>query len=402
MGRGAPRAGGLPALPGRPKLTISVAWRNTRSAKTRVMFSAAGVAVATLLLTFVLATYRGWNDGLGTYIDQTQADVWVAPLGSEGFFTPAIVSRSFISSVQELPGVSEVHTLLYRPAKLRFDGQGFDTWVVGVPDGGPGGPVRMKEGNAKPTLGEIVLDDVQARLAGIEIGDQVDLAGSMLKVVGISKGGNVVFAQIAFISEAEARAEFRKAVEDAALPSIPPGLDPEKSINLMLVKTAPGRAADVAAAVNKNVPGVNAFVTKDFADNSKRALKQAILPILVVILALAFLVGTLVLGLTVYTSVLEKEREFGVLKAVGTPRLAILRVVLEQALVCSVLGFAAGLAVTFVAARIVAFAVPQFITSFYVADLVLVFGASIAMTVFASLVPALKVIRSDALTVFKA
>ena len=150
------------------------------------------------------------------------------------------------------------------------------------------------------------------------------------------------------------------------------------------------------------MPAVNAFVSKEFSENSRRALKQAILPILAIILVLAFLVGTLVLGLTVYTSVLEKEREFGVIKAIGTPGTGLLRVVLEQALVCCVAGFAAGIAGAFLAAWVVRLAVPQFVTSFSVADIAAVFIGTVAMSVLAALVPALRVMRVDTLSVFKA
>ena len=69
-------------------MTLSIAYRNMRTGKARIAFSIAGVAVAVLLLSFILALYRGWNDGLGVYINETKADVWVAPRGSEGFFTP--------------------------------------------------------------------------------------------------------------------------------------------------------------------------------------------------------------------------------------------------------------------------------------------------------------------------
>ena len=335
-------------------------------------------------------------------MDETGADVWVAPYGVDGFFTPAIMSRAFVTFVEEQPHVREVHTILYRPAKLRFEGGKFDTWVVGFREGALGGPVTMKSGNSLPGLGEIVLDDVEARLSGAGIGDTIDLAGRPLKVVGISMGGNVVFAQIAFVSDAEARAEFQQAVDDAHLSTIPAQLDPATNVNLMLVKVDRGLAVETAAAINKNVPGVNAFVTREFSENSRRALKQAIVPILRIILALAFLVGTLVLGLTVYTSVLEKEREFGVIKAVGTPASGLLRIVVEQALTSCVLGFIAGVVGTFAAAWIVGFAVPQFIVSIYAADLAIIFLGAVAMSVLASLFPTARVLRADTLAVFRA
>jgi putative ABC transport system permease protein len=383
-------------------VTLSVALRNMATGKARVAFSVAGVAVATLLLSFVLALYRGWNDGLAAYVDQTPADVWVTAIGSDGFFTPAFISKTFVAMIQEQPGVLDAQPLLYRPVKLRSQQGAYDTWVVGFVKGGMGGPLRMAEGSATPGPREIVVDDVLARLADISVGDEVDVGGNQLKVVGISEGGNAVFAQIAFVDQDEAKAEFQAALDQAKVPAGVTTIDPKTTVNLVLVKTAPGQGPAVADTINKKVPAVAAFPSKQFSENSRRALKQAVLPILVIILALAFLVGTVVLGLTVYTLVLEKEREFGVVKAIGVPGPGLLRIVLEQALVCCILGFGAGMGATFVATWVVHQAVPQFITAFYATDIALVLGGSIVMSVLASLIPAIRVMRVDTLSVFKA
>ena len=381
-------------------MTMSVAFRNIRVALGRFAFSVAGVAVATLLLAFILALYRGWNDGLATYIDSTPADVWVTPHGSESFFTPAFFARSFLPDIEKQDGVVEVVPLLYRPTKLVYEGESFDTWVIGSPAGSIGGPSNVEEGSGTPADGEIVIDRVLADLSGAGIGDQVEVAGVPMEVVGISSGGNVVFAQLAFISEAEAIAQLRAVVEAAG--PIAESFPAERQINVALVRTEAGREEEVAAAIRKNVVAMNAFVSEDFASSSRQALRQAMSPVLLVVLLLAFVVGTLVVGLTVYTSVLEKEREYGVIKAIGTPWLGLLRPVLEQALACCVLGFALGVAGAFLAAELVQWTLPQFLTSFRASDILLVLGGAILMSVLASVIPATRIMRVDTLSVFRA
>ncbi len=383
-------------------MTLSIALRNMKTGKAGLAFSVAGVAVATLLLSFILALYRGWNDGLVTYIEDTDADVWVAPYGSESFFTPGLFSKSFLGQVAEQPGVSATAPLIYRPSKLRTAKGAWDAWIVGFVDGSAGGPTHLKSGVGTPKRGEIVVDDVLAKLADLSLGSTVDVGGTPLKVVGISTGGNVVFAQLAFVSAAEAEAQAKKAIEDAGLTDIPESLKPGNSVNLGLVSTQPGQAKAVSESIRRNVIGVRPFLSEDFSSSSRAALKQSMLPILLIILVLAFLVGTLVLGLTVYTSVLEKEREFGVIKAIGTPGLGLLRVVLEQALFCCVAGFVAGILLSFLAAVIVKQAVPQFIVLFRPGDIALVFVGTVLMSVLASVIPAGRIMRVDTLSVFKA
>jgi len=381
-------------------MTLSVAFRNMRAGKARLLFSIAGVAVAVLLLAFILALYRGWNEGLAQYIDDTDADVWVVARGSKSFFTPGFFQRTFAEQAAEVEGVRELHGLLYRPSKMVIDGEGYDTWIVGFPDGAPGGPVRMKEGSGTPGEGEVVIDKVLKNLSGAEIGDDVLVGNRTLRIVGISEGGNAVFAQIVFISEKEAIEEFRVNLEVAKVP--PDQFNPERQLNLALVKTEPGRAAEVAERISKTVPSVVAYTSDEFAEGSRKGLKQAMLPILLLILALAFLVGLLVVSLTVYTSVLEKEREFGVVKALGVPGPGMLRVVFEQALTTCIAGYVLGVLATLAATLLVTVVVPQFITIYRVSDLLIVFAGAIAMSVVASIIPAGRIMRADALAVFKA
>jgi putative ABC transport system permease protein len=371
-----------------------------RTGKARVAFAMGGVAVATLLLAFILALYRGWNDGLVTYVDETETDIWLTPFGAESFFTPGIFQQVFLDLAAEVDGVVAVTPLVYQPLKLRFEGEAFDTWVVGFPNGAPGGPPGIKTGSRTPGPGEIVLDSVLSKLSGARIGDEVDVGGQVLKVVGISRGGNAVFAQLAFVDIEVARGYFRRLAADSGLGEAP--FDINKTINLGLVKTQPERVDEVYARLKSSVPGVKAWLPAEFSDNSSAALRQSMLPILLIILALAFLVGTMVLGLTVYTSVLEKEREFGVIKALGVPGPGLLRVVLEQALVTCVAGFVLGMGGALVAAWLVTEAVPQFITNFRWADAGLALAGAVAMSVIASIVPAGRIMRADPLAVFKA
>jgi putative ABC transport system permease protein len=379
---------------------MSVALRNIRASLGRFAFSAAGVAVASLLLTFILALYRGWNDGLITYIDRADADVWVLPRSSESFFTPGFFSRSFLARVAEQPGVVSVTPLVYRPTKLHFEGESHDTWVIGFAPGQVGGPSKVQGGSGQPGRGEIVIDSVLSKISGAGIGDTVRIGSVPMRVVGISSGGNVVFAQLAFISEEEAVAQLRDLVERAGAAG--DAFTPEANVNLGLVRAEPGRAEEAAAAISATVPGVHAFVSGEFASSSRQALRQSMSPVLLVVLLLAFFVGTLVVGLTVYTSVLEKEREFGVIKAIGTPGFGLLRPILEQALLCGVFGFAFGVGGAFLAAAIVRSVLPQFITTFLAPDIALVFAGAMVMSVIASLIPAVRIMRVDTLSVFRA
>ena len=364
---------------------MSMARRNMWAGKARTAFSIAGVAAATILLSFVIALYRGWNGALVRYIDETPADTWVVGTGADSFFTPSLIFSTTVFAVQQVQSVEQVSPLIGRPMKLRSGGSSWDSYVLGFEPGGAGGPVAMRKGKAIPDTGEIVIDDVLARLSGLDIGDEVRVGLRRLKVVGVSQGGNLVLAQISYVHIDEARLFAGDGV-----------------VNFILVRTTPGEAAAVRERINSTIAGVDAFDSTTFADNSREVLQRSILPILLVIVVLAVIVGTIVVGLTVYTAVIEKEREFGIMKAVGVSPPGIFRVVFEQSLVCGALGFAGGLVASFVLAWLAELTLPQVVTLFRWQDIALVAVAVAVMSLVAGAVPLQRLVHVDTLAVFKA
>jgi putative ABC transport system permease protein len=365
---------------------MSIALRNARTGKARTAFSVAGVAVASLLLAFVLALYRGWNEGLVTYIESSRAEVWVTQKGNDSFFAPSVISTPLLVQVQQEPGVTHLSSVLGRRLKMQHGNASFDAYVLGFDPGGAGGPVHIKSGSGTPAIGEIVVDDVLARAHNLKIGDEVKAGLRTLKIVGISSGGNLVIAQLSFVSKEEARALA--------------GFD--GFVNFALLSVEPGQEDRIVSDVNTSMPGLSAYTAKDFADNSRAVLQSSLLPILRVILILAVVVGTVVVGLTVYTSVLEKEREFGVMKALGAPRQSLARVVVEETFACCLAGFVLGEGASLLSSLFAERAVPQFVTQVQSGDIATVFATTLFMGVVAAFIPIQRLMRVDALTVFKA
>jgi hypothetical protein len=86
--------------------------------KGRFAFSVAGVLVATLLLSFVLALYRGWNERLTAYIDQTDADLWLVQRGAESFFSPSVVNQRNLDIVKAIDGVERSGALVGKTLRM--------------------------------------------------------------------------------------------------------------------------------------------------------------------------------------------------------------------------------------------------------------------------------------------
>ena len=64
-------------------------------------------------------------------------------------------------------------------------------------------------------------------------------------------------------------------------------------------------------------------------------------------IGLGLLISFLVIFLTMYTIVIERRREIGILKALGASRREIVSLLIKESLVLAVMGIALGLALTF-------------------------------------------------------
>jgi len=372
---------------------VSVARRNIAAGKGRFVFSAAGVAVATLLLSFVVGLYRGWSERLTAYLDDTPADLWVVQRGNESFFSPSVVNRRNEELVDATEGVAQASSITGRTLRLHHGEDAHDVYVMGfeaAPDGGGpaglGGPLRMKRGSGQPRAGEIVIDDILAKTAGLDIGDEVQAAELNFRVVGISEGGNLGVTVLCFVTLDDA---------NRLIGGYP-------IISYILVKAEPGKSQEVVDHIETLNPSLRVFSANEFAHSSRRVLQRTVVPVLGVVVVLVFAVGTIVVGLTIYTATIEKEREFGVMKSLGTPAARLSSIVLEQSLACCLAGFAAGIVALAGATWVTRLAVPQFVTLVKPTDVGLVFVAVLVMSLLASWLPLIRVMRVDPLTVFKA
>jgi putative ABC transport system permease protein len=78
-----------------------------------------------------------------------------------------------------------------------------------------------------------------------------------------------------------------------------------------------------------------------------------------VVIGIAVVIGFLVIFQSMYTSVLERTREIGILKSMGASKLTIVSVVLRETAVLAAAGVLVGVAVSFSVKAFLAYKVPQ-------------------------------------------
>ena len=300
---------------------LLVARKNLFTERIRLAISVGGVALSVFLIGILLSLYRGWNEKVGEYVEAVPADLWVASEGSTDFiYAASVLSESAGTLLGFLPEVETVSPLIVRPLEMSKAGgdpdDSFDVQLVAYdPAIGLGGPLSVVEGKSPPGPDEIIIDEEMSERRGVEIGDRLVSGTRSLNVVGKSSGGDFVFTQVAFVTL------------DTAVDFL--GLNPETQRTFLLVTLDdPSERTALAKRLEASASGAGFFTGEEFANQTRERILGNILPMLVVVLVLAFIVGLAVAGLTIYTATVEKSREYGILKAEGFTNWFLYRVVI--------------------------------------------------------------------------
>ncbi len=362
-----------------------LARRNLFAEKTRLVISIGGVAFAVLLILVLGGLYRGWQTKITAYIDSLQTDLVVGQAGS----ADTTHSMSFLPSataveLQQVPGVRQIDEFMGRQTTVSDKGKEWRIFLMGFdPVAGRNGPIKMVRGTAAIADGQIIIDQALARKTGYAIGDSIPLAGRNLTVAGISSGGDSLIYQYAFVTKNDVRQILQLGT----------------MVNYFLVSADDPVA--VAAELKQRFPDLNVMTRAEFADNNRKLVTEVFLPIVGMLFVIAFVVGSAVVGLTIYTATIEKSREYGVLKAIGASNGLLYRVVLEQSFLAGAVGFVIGLGLSFLVRWLAGYFISGFITSIGWVDAGLVFAAAMLMSLIAAWIPARRLASLDPALVFK-
>ena len=388
---------------------LLLARNNLLSERMRLLISVGGVALAVFLISLLLSLYRGWDEKVGGFVEHSNVDLWVASEGAEDFLTAASLlptkGQEADRATQYLdahPFVDEWSPLIVRLMKgVRVEevsggqeelGSKMDIHLIGFdPVTRLGGPVEMVEGKDTPGPGEVIVDERLTQRYGVDVGDTLRAGSRDWLVVGKSKGGDFVATQTVFARHDEAQEALR--IVDATtfyVIKVREGIDP-REMETKIEKLAADNGAPVVA-----------FTRDEFASNTRNRILTNILPILFMVLGLAFVVGLAVAGLTIYTATIEKAREYGILKAVGFKNNYLYRLVLEQSAATAVMGFVVGIGLTLAVEPFATDIVPQFVLFTRFQDVLMVAAATVVMALIAAYIPVRRLAQIDPTSVFKA
>ena len=157
--------------------------------------------------------------------------------------------------------------------------------------------------------------------------------------------------------------------------------------SFLLLTTADGADLNrILQRLNK-MSGVNALTKKEMASNDLKLFAKVFSAPLRLMVGISFLVGTMIVGLIIYTATIERQREYGMIKAIGAKNWFLYQVVLTQALFASIAGSSLGVLLANGAAQWIMSARPQFLIVFDPVDSAQALLAGLGMALIAAIFP---------------
>ena len=316
------------------------ALRTLRSQPVRLLLTVGGVALCIILMLFLLAVYRGAADGSVDYIRRNKADLWVLQRNATNILRgSSLVSAAQGERIAAVQGVGSVSPVLFLLSTVKKGGNVRTIFLTGFePDSGLGGPPQLVQGRNIRRDDEIVLDKSFAQKFKFEVGDEVNLQGRRLKVVGISGWTNAFVIQYAFVT-------LRFARDLIGFPSL---------ATCFLVRVREGAdLGGVQARIREELPRLEVYDHPTFLQNNIQEMKSGFLPLLYTVAAIGAVVLTVILSLLLSVNILERRKDFAILKTIGSPPAFLWGMVIKQAVLISSASSLAALAAFFPLVRLI-------------------------------------------------
>lgn len=343
----------------------------------RTLLSATAVGVqVTMILTLVGISF-GMLEDMGRRSRGAGADILIRPPGSSiiGLST-APMPEKILDFVRKLPYVSVATGTAVYPIGGTNTVTGIDLESFTQMSGG----FRYLKGGPFENPDDVIVDEHWARQSRLKAGSRVTFMNREWRVSGIVEPGKLarIFVPLKVVQELSANT--------GKLTMILVKLDSQESLDRAIVE------------LKKELPGYQIYSIEEFVSQISVNNVPGLKAFIYVIIGISIVVGFLVVFLSMYTAVLERTREIGILKALGATPGLILGILVRETIILAFIGSVAGIGLTYGTRWAIMNYVPGSLTQIIVVSWWPV-AAAVALTgsLLGALYPGWKAARQDAI-----
>jgi putative ABC transport system permease protein len=358
-------------------LVNRLVFENLKHRPLRTLLGVVSIGVEVTMMLTLVGLSHGVTDDMAVRNRGTGADIVVRPPSSNLFSLGGVgMSEKIVAMVRQEPHVALATGTLVQPVGGVFNSiSGIHLDEFNALSGGfryiSGGPFKGPH--------ELLVDQVEARADHLHVGSILKL-GKDWRVTGIVESGKLsrMFADIKPLQEEYSQTD---------------------KVNFVWVKV------DDPA----NIPVVLAELKEKFDDFKIYTMEEMTslltpdnVPVLKgftdVVIGISVVVGFLVVFLSMYTAVLERTREIGVLKALGASPGYVLGILIRETILLAIAGSVAGILMSYGSQFLIANFAPSFLTM----EIVkywwpIATGIAIVGSLVGTLYPGFKAARQDAI-----
>jgi putative ABC transport system permease protein len=301
--------------------------------KTRTAMTIAAISVEVAMVLLIL----GLSDGLIADSSERRrgigADIMIRPSASASLITTGTdgLDASLVGEIESMPGVAAVlGVTISMGANLQtttgVDWRSFERMTGGV---------RFIEGGAFQQPHDAAIDTVYARQKKLRVGDTLRVLNHDFHVRGIIEPGKMarVFIPLDTMQEL---------------------MGWQGQVSQIYVRLDdPGQVNPMIARLRERLADHPIYSMEEFVSQFAAETEQMASSFVGAIMGIALSVGLLVVLLSMYTAVLDRTRDIGILKALGASRGYIVNLFLRETFWLTVAGIIAGSLIAWVARALV-------------------------------------------------
>ena len=303
---------------------------NIRQRPLRSAISILGVALGVALVMIFTGLAHGMSEDLQKRSSNVTAELLFTRPGSIGLTTSsANLSTTYVELLKKIEGVESVTPVIryfYPSGQFGVDQVEGVEWESFSKMNN----IRLIQGHAPNGPHELVIDETKAA-RNHPVGSTIKVFGPTLyHIAGI------------YAPESGARAKMSiKALQDALEA-------PDKCTFIYVKLKNPKEELAVAKRIDEALPGNKIQLTREVFASIEKSIPGLTI-FLRVLVGLAAVVSALVVMLAMHTTITERTREIGILKAMGASRFYIISEIEREALLISFLGLIVGFVLAVIA-----------------------------------------------------
>ena len=316
----------------------------------RSIISIVAVAVEVTLILVIVSFALGMLKDAAERQKGIGADLMVQPPGSSNFtaLSGAPVSQKVANVLREkvphvtaaVPVITQVTTsgnleVIYGVAQPPF-GDKADAFE------NIGGQFHFLSGGPFQKPNDIIVDDIFASSKRLKVGDTVKVLNQDFHICGIVEHGKGA----------------RKFIPMTTLQDL---IGAQGKASIFYVKLDDPKYADEVHRSINALPGMEQYVVRSMQEFMSLMTPEhvpGLSAFISVVVGVAVVIGFIVIFQAMYTAVMERTREIGILKSLGASKVYIIRLILRETILLAAVGVVLGILVSFAASFTIVHYVP--------------------------------------------